>query len=279
MLNDNGYQLNPGLMVNRRWPLESWVEVELSESGTVSIPIVSSLRNPGTWTDYSSYLNANCILNDADQSTNSTSSSKLRRRQDTIEESADEMYLDSPYDVDPDADGPSRASSSTTSNSTSFTSVSADPFGIGLTPLSSGSSIRAYQLSAPYDYVGVFYIGAFASGQDFRDAITQGLDAMNSSGVTKLIIEVSGNGGGSVANGQFMQQMLFPDKYPGFPTETRAGQLAQACAASLANGEGGTYNLFDYREYCKVCSHRTLEMRLNCVVEQHGSKEMSPTGK
>ena len=210
------------------------------------------MRNPGKWTDYASYLSTQCVLtNNATQSTNSTSSSKLRRRQEVIETSPDEMYLDSPFDVDPDADGPSRATSGTGSNS-STPANNVDPFDIGLTPLASGNSIRAYQLASPYDYVGVLYVGAYSSGQDFRDTINQGLDAMNSSGVTKLIIEVSGNGGGSVANGQFLQQTLFPDKYPGFPTETRAGQLAQDCASNLANGAVGTYNLFDYREYCKV---------------------------
>jgi hypothetical protein len=56
-LDSNGYELSPGQMVNRRWPLESSIILEFT-SGSVSFPVLSAMRSPGKWTDYASYLTA-----------------------------------------------------------------------------------------------------------------------------------------------------------------------------------------------------------------------------
>lgn len=238
-LDSNGdYLLDPGLMVNRAWPTESSITVVFESSGTINIPVISKARDD--YPDLNTYLSKRCVFtNGTSNATNSAASSKLRRRQElpssTIDEDP-ELTVDGDYAVSATADP----------------SDPTDPFNIG-TPLTSGRGIRTYQLSAPYQNVGVVYVGAFASQDTFRTALLNGLDQMNSSGVNKLIIEVSGNGGGSVANGQYLQAVLFPDKYPGFPTEARAPQLAIDCAANIAATNISTENnMYDYRDYCKV---------------------------
>jgi hypothetical protein len=242
------YQLNAGVMVNRAWPTESSITVVFESSGTINIPVLSKAKD--YYPDLNTYLISRCVLTNGTSSgtnsTNSTASSRLRRRQDiptgTTEEDPD-FTVDGDYVVTP----------------TPEPSDPTDPFNIG-TPLTSGRGLRTYQLDAPYQNVGVIYVGAFAAQDSFRNALLSGLDQMNSSGVTKLIIEVSGNGGGSVANGQYLQAVLFPDKYPGFPTEARAPQLAIDCAANIAAKNGTTEsNMYNYGEYCKV------QFTLNCA--------------
>ena len=204
-------------MVTRRWPVEAQVTVVFETSGSMVIPVLSQIKRGG-WTDSNSYISAQCTAG------NNTSS------QANVNATAARLFK--------------RQKRQTISDPT-------DPFNIG-TPLTKASGIATYILDSPYNNVGVVYIGAYADGNDFRQAYLQGLDKMNSSGVEYLIIEVSGNGGGSVANGHYVEQVLFPDKFPGFPTEARAPQIAVDCANNLALGAKTSGNLYDYRQYCKV---------------------------
>ena len=219
-------------MVNRRWPLEDKLTIVFQNSGSIDIPVLAKIKVPG-WTNLNTYIQGQCVFTNGtfQSSSNSTTPPVLVRRQ-TIPDTNPTL----PFEAD------------ATPQPADLTS---DPFNIG-TALTRASGIATYILDAPYNNVGVVYIGAYASGDDFRVALLQGLDKMNSSGVEKLIIEVSGNGGGSVANGHYVEQLLFPDKFPGFPTEARAPQMAIDCAANLANGAKTEGNMYDYRQYCKV---------------------------
>jgi hypothetical protein len=236
-LDDDGdYGLHVGSMVTRAWPTESTITVVFENSGSIDIPVVSKAK--GQYTTLQTYISQRCVLTNAtSHSSNSTASSKLQRRQDLPADAPPEVTEDGDYQATPPPEP---------------VDTTSDPFNIG-TALSAGPGIRTYQLSAPYQNVGVVYVGAYASQGTFRTALVDGLNAMNASGVNKLIIEVSGNGGGSVANGQFLQGVLFPDKYPGFPTEARASQLAVDCAANIAATNITTSNnMYDYRDYCKA---------------------------
>ena len=231
-LNDNAdYELSPGLMVNRKWPLEEKLTIVFETSGSIDIPVLSQIKRPG-WTNLNTYIQRQCIFTNSTVRGNTTASRLMRRQAD------EDTNPTLPYEMD---------------NSPETENISSDPFNIG-TPLTKAPGIATYMLDAPYNNVGVMYIGAFASGDDFRVALLEGLNKMNSSGAEKLIIEVSGNGGGSVANGQYFEQTLFPDKFPGFPTEARAPQMAVDCARNLAQSANTSDNLYDYRQYCKVVS-------------------------
>jgi hypothetical protein len=241
------YGLNPGLLVNRAWPLEDSLTLVLDQSGTVVIPVLALPK--GKWTNRDDYLSVRCVLKNGTVAGlhNTTSSARLRRRSTPLvtsdaPELEQDITIDDPFD-------------SSTTNSFAATDSSSDIFGVG-TPLSSGGGINTYQLAAPYQNIGVAYIGAFGSAQKFAAALLSGLNQMQSLGVTQLIIDVSGNGGGSVAGGQYLEQLLFPDKYPGFPSETRAKQIAVNCAANFANmGTSAPEYMYNYRAWCKVISH------------------------
>jgi hypothetical protein len=228
--NAGNYRLRPGKLVNRAWPTEDSVTINFESSGTLTIPVLAAPKN-GRWTDLNGYLQQQCVLANATTSGNSTTASRFRRRDDIVDDNED-------------VDG-------TMNLAATGLSTSGDIFQIG-EPISTGAGISIYKLTGNYSNVGVMYIGSFDGDETFVTALNTGLDAMNSSGVNRLIIDVSGNGGGSVALGQYLEQTLFPDKYPGFPTEARAPDLAVQCAVNLANGPAPENNMYDYRQYCKV---------------------------
>lgn len=205
-----------------------------SVAGPLETRWLLSLKPVALWTNLSTYPQAQCISTNGTMQANvNATASRLFKRQ-AVTDTDPTLPIEEDDILMPE-------------------DQSSDPFKIG-TPLTKASGIATYILDAPYDNVGVVYIGAFASGNDFRVAYLQGLDKMNSSGVEYLIIEVSGNGGGSIANGHYVEQLLFPDKFPGFPTEARAPQSAVDCSKNLALGATTDGNIYDYRQYCKVRS-------------------------
>ena len=249
-----GYYLNSGLFVRRRWPVEDFVTVVLESSGTVKFPVLSAIQKD-TWQDYDGYLTSHCLLRNftvpflRNPGTNTTSS-KLKRRSATSDD-LPLIYNDDPVELFDDA------ASSTTNLAT--TPTDDDPFALG-TPLSSAPAFRSYQLSAPYEDVGVLNIGTFA---DWLDALMSGLNQMQTLGIKKLIIDVTGNPGGSVAAGQYLEQTLFPDKYPGFPTEARAPSIAVDCAAVYANLTAAPEFMYNYRAWCKVISFNCTDLTIS----------------
>ena len=228
------------MFTNRQWPVEENVTITFETSGTLQMPVLSARKNR-QWKDLNGYLYAHCTLNNGTVpgSTNSTTTAARLRRRST------------PFELNDDPTIPGYEPTFSLATDTTTTS---DPFGVG-TSLSDGNGIHTYQLDAPYQNVGVVYIGAFASAPSWTDALLSGLNQMKSLGVTKLIIDVTGNGGGNVAAGQYLQQTLFPDKYPGFPSEARAPQIAVDCAANFANmGADSPEYMYNYRAWCKVQS-------------------------
>ncbi|KAJ7704365.1 hypothetical protein B0H17DRAFT_1039415 [Mycena rosella] len=87
----------------------------------------------------------------------------------------------------------------------------------------------------PGNETGVMFIGSFEGDFDgFQTDTASAISAFQAAGVTKLIIDLSNNGGGFVCLGQFLHQYLAGTNfgYPGFQSSARANPLAQKIVAS-----------------------------------------------
>ncbi|KAL5498002.1 hypothetical protein ACEPAH_2933 [Sanghuangporus vaninii] len=87
----------------------------------------------------------------------------------------------------------------------------------------------------PDGQTGVMFVGSFEG--DFLQFQTDTVNAMNSflsANVSRLLIDLTNNGGGFVCLGQFLHQFLAGSQigYPGFESTTRANELAQKVVAS-----------------------------------------------
>ncbi|KAJ7594181.1 hypothetical protein C8J56DRAFT_1002138 [Mycena floridula] len=108
-------------------------------------------------------------------------------------------------------------------------------------PSTAGSEdvIKSYIL--PGNQTGVMFVGSF-SPSDFDQFMTDtvsAIDAFKEAGVTRLLIDLTDNGGGFVCLGQFLFQYLAGSKigYPGFVSTARGNSLAQKIvAADIALG-------------------------------------------
>ncbi|EJD02041.1 uncharacterized protein FOMMEDRAFT_141224 [Fomitiporia mediterranea MF3/22] len=92
----------------------------------------------------------------------------------------------------------------------------------------SAGVIKSYIL--PDNQTGVMFVGSFEG--DFVQFQTDTVSAMNhflSVGVTRLLIDLTNNGGGFVCLGQFLHQFLAGAQigYPGFVSTSRGNELAQ----------------------------------------------------
>ncbi|EJC99379.1 uncharacterized protein FOMMEDRAFT_94735 [Fomitiporia mediterranea MF3/22] len=92
----------------------------------------------------------------------------------------------------------------------------------------SAGVIKSYIL--PDNQTGVMFVGSFDG--DFSQFQTDTVSAMNnflSANVSRLLIDLTGNGGGFVCLGLFLHQYLAGAQigYPGFVSTSRANELAQ----------------------------------------------------
>ncbi|KAJ6591037.1 hypothetical protein DFH09DRAFT_1138386 [Mycena vulgaris] len=87
----------------------------------------------------------------------------------------------------------------------------------------------------PGNQTGVMFIGSFEGDFDgFQTDTVSAIDAFKAAGVTKLIIDLSNNGGGFVCLGQFLHRYLAGPSIgdPGFQSTARANPLARKIVAS-----------------------------------------------
>ena len=106
--------------------------------------------------------------------------------------------------------------------------------------------IGGYYLDTPgYENVAVLsvpsFVGDFSAEQSFQDIGLQFLNQSKADGKTKLIIDVSANGGGTILQGYNLFTELFPDLIPYGATRFRAhegldlvGQVVSAAAAEAS---------------------------------------------
>ncbi|KAJ7672598.1 hypothetical protein DFH06DRAFT_96835 [Mycena polygramma] len=87
----------------------------------------------------------------------------------------------------------------------------------------------------PGNKTGVMFIGSFEGDFDgFQTDTISAIAAFKAAGVTRLLIDLSNNGGGFVCLGQFLHQYLAGTRigYPGFQSTARANELARKIVAS-----------------------------------------------
>ncbi|KAJ6463910.1 hypothetical protein C8R45DRAFT_1024567 [Mycena sanguinolenta] len=93
--------------------------------------------------------------------------------------------------------------------------------------------IKSYIL--PGNKTGVMFVGSFEGDfTQFQNDTVSAITAFQEAGASRLIIDLSNNGGGFVCLGQFLHQYLAGGRigYPGFQTSVRANPLARKIVAS-----------------------------------------------
>lgn len=100
----------------------------------------------------------------------------------------------------------------------------------------------------PGNHTGVMFVGSFEGDFDqFMSDTVQAINAFKEAGVTRLILDLTNNGGGFVCLGQFLFQYLAGASfgYPGFVSTTRGNILAQKVLASdIALGNDDTITFY-----------------------------------
>ncbi|KAJ7855118.1 hypothetical protein B0H14DRAFT_2754840 [Mycena olivaceomarginata] len=87
----------------------------------------------------------------------------------------------------------------------------------------------------PGNQTGVMFIGSFEGDfEGFQTDTASAIAAFKDAGVTRLIIDLTNNGGGFVCLGQFLHQYLAGTRigYPGFQSTARGNALARKIVAS-----------------------------------------------
>ncbi|THU97635.1 hypothetical protein K435DRAFT_753812 [Dendrothele bispora CBS 962.96] len=101
----------------------------------------------------------------------------------------------------------------------------------------------------PDNETGVMFVGSFEPDDfdQFQTDVVDAIDSFKAAGVTRLLIDLTNNGGGFVCLGQFLFQYLAGAKigYPGFVSTNRANPLAQKIvAADIARGLNSTLTFY-----------------------------------
>ncbi|KAF5339039.1 hypothetical protein D9758_014119 [Tetrapyrgos nigripes] len=112
-------------------------------------------------------------------------------------------------------------------------------------PSVDGSSGVIKNFLLPDNETGVMFVGSFSPDDfdQFQKDTVDAIDSFKAAGVTRLLIDLTNNGGGFVCLGQFLFQFLAGAQigYPGFVSTNRANPLAQKIvAADIALGNDDT---------------------------------------
>ncbi|KAK7684903.1 hypothetical protein QCA50_011736, partial [Cerrena zonata] len=199
------------------------IPVNSKKSETVQVPFLASYVG-APFTDRASFWTANCAANDETNGVNLRNSGVSAKR--ATQKQARAVIIDK-----------------TPAN------------GVGLPsqfqprlPQTDGSTgvIKSYIL--PDNKTGVMFVGSFEGDfNQFQTDTVAAIDQFKASGVSRLLIDLTNNGGGFVCLGQFLHQYLAGAKigYPGFVSTSRANPLAQKIvAADIALGVTGQISFY-----------------------------------
>ncbi|GJJ73483.1 hypothetical protein EMPS_05841 [Entomortierella parvispora] len=92
---------------------------------------------------------------------------------------------------------------------------------------------------------------------DYTDFI-KGMQLMQSKGCTKLILDMTNNGGGSVDFAYFVNQLLFPTAKPYFAQDLRDNSLVQGAAKMAIKSTRGL-SIFDARGYVSDATNKAYK--------------------
>ncbi|CAG8525670.1 11773_t:CDS:2, partial [Cetraspora pellucida] len=108
---------------------------------------------------------------------------------------------------------------------------------------------RFYKLNSKNN-IGVAMISTedptdlFTSNYDVFTSLTNGFKSLADTGVTKLILDLSNNEGGSTTIAHFINKILFPATYPAFPTDWSLTDIKKA-AIEAVDVKNPPFSLFD----------------------------------
>ncbi|KAK7042445.1 TSPc domain-containing protein [Favolaschia claudopus] len=107
--------------------------------------------------------------------------------------------------------------------------------------------IKSYIL--PGNKTGVMFVGSFGpnSFDGFQGDVVSAVNAFKAAGVTRLLIDLTNNGGGFICLGQFLHQYLAGTRmgYPGFVSTARGNPLARKIVASdIELGLNGSFSFY-----------------------------------
>ncbi|KAF8310106.1 hypothetical protein DL93DRAFT_2214513 [Clavulina sp. PMI_390] len=129
--------------------------------------------------------------------------------------------------------------------------------GVGLPPqyqptapnVRNADVLKAYVLQGNLSHVGVLMVGSFspANYTGFQADVMAAITSFQSQGVTKVIVDVTDNGGGYVCLGEFLHLALVGSDfgYGGFQTSHRGNPLAvKVVAAQIKRGVTSAYSFY-----------------------------------
>lgn len=128
------------------------------------------------------------------------------------------------------------------------------------TLLSTSSTTAFYQLTGSLKNTCVAVIATEEAANfnydasDYTDFI-KGMQQLQSKGCTKLILDMTNNGGGSVDFAYFVNQLFFPSSKPYFAEDLRSNSLVQAAAQKAIKSSPGL-STFDARAYISSATNK-----------------------
>ncbi|KAJ7151448.1 hypothetical protein C8R43DRAFT_1005222 [Mycena crocata] len=198
------------------------ITVNSTKVETVTVPYIASYLG-ATFTDQASYWANNCVANENTNGIDFKGSAALTP----------------PKRKQPKANIINKSNSSAVGLPTQFEPT---------LPTVGGDEgvMKSYIL--PGNQTGVMFIGSFGGDfEQFQTDTVSAISAFKEAGVTKLLVDVTNNGGGFVCLGQFLHQYLVGTNfgYPGFQSTARANPLARKIVASdIELGLNGFFSFY-----------------------------------
>ncbi|THH27364.1 hypothetical protein EUX98_g6832 [Antrodiella citrinella] len=199
------------------------IPVNSTKTETVQVPFFANYVG-APFTDRASFWTANCAANEATNGADQRPTGSSARRAT-----------------------PRRARAAIIDSSLKNAVGLPSPF-LPTAPPVNGSTGVIKSFILPDNITGVMFVGSFEG--DFVQFQTDTLAAIQqfqASGVTRLLLDLTNNGGGFVCLGQFLHQFLAGSQigYPGFQSTNRANPLAQKIvAADIALGNTDQFTFY-----------------------------------
>ncbi|KAJ4479394.1 hypothetical protein J3R30DRAFT_3288983 [Lentinula aciculospora] len=195
---------------------------------TVSIPFIASFIGVA-FTDQASYWENNCAANADTNGVDLRSSGSTRRSIDNISRR--------------------RLAKGNIIDKSNDSAIGLPPQFVPTAPQVDGSEGVIKNFILPDNQTGVMFVGSFEPDDfdQFQADTVAAISAFQNAGVSRLLIDLTNNGGGFVCLGQFLFQYLAGSNigYPGFVSTNRANPLAQKIvAADIALGNDDTITFY-----------------------------------
>ncbi|KAJ4491905.1 hypothetical protein C8J55DRAFT_502397 [Lentinula edodes] len=194
---------------------------------TVTIPFIASFLGVA-FTDQASYWENNCAANPDTNGVDLRTSGLTRRLNETPRR---------------------RLAKGNIIDKSNDSAIGLPPQFLPTAPQVDGSEDVIKNFILPDNITGVMFVGSFEPDDfdQFQADTVAAISAFQSAGVSRLLIDLTNNGGGFVCLGQFLFQYLAGSNigYPGFVSTNRANLLAQKIvAADIALGNDDTITFY-----------------------------------